>query len=130
CDTLTPVRLDPAQHQLMLRLLEYAQDPPHAVPDDPHRLALDTDCPALTAEQLTAPRPAPPPAHPASPDSSTSITAPVPSDPHHDPSDTVAQGTPPAALQKPPAPSDTDRPSVSRPTAHAGAARNTAAADK
>jgi DNA-binding SARP family transcriptional activator len=52
CDALRPLTLDPAQHHRLLRLLEHAQDPPHAAPDDPQRTALDADSPALTTAQL------------------------------------------------------------------------------
>jgi DNA-binding SARP family transcriptional activator len=48
-DRLVPLRLDPDEHQLRLRLLEHAEDPPHAAPDDPHRATLLTQCPPLPA---------------------------------------------------------------------------------
>jgi hypothetical protein len=36
-DQLRPLRLDPAQHELRLRLLEHAEDPPHAQPRQPEQ---------------------------------------------------------------------------------------------
>jgi hypothetical protein len=50
---IRPLRLDPAQHALILRLLEHAQDPPQAAPDDPHRAELDAACPPLPTGQTT-----------------------------------------------------------------------------
>lgn len=44
-DDLTPLALDPVTHQRLLRLLEHAQDPPQAAPDDPHRAELLAQCP-------------------------------------------------------------------------------------
>jgi hypothetical protein len=51
-DRIRPLRLDPAQHALTLRLLEHAQDPPHAAADDPHRAQLEDACPALPTEPV------------------------------------------------------------------------------
>jgi hypothetical protein len=50
-ERIRPLRLDPAQHGLILRLLEHAQDPPQAAPDDPHRAELDAACPPLPTGQ-------------------------------------------------------------------------------
>lgn len=47
-DDLTPLALDPVTHQRLLRLLEHAQDPPQATPDDPHRAQLLAQCPPAT----------------------------------------------------------------------------------
>jgi hypothetical protein len=50
-ERIRPLRLDPAQHALILRLLEHAQDPPQAAPDDPHRAELDAASPPLPTGQ-------------------------------------------------------------------------------
>ncbi len=42
-DDLQPLRLEPAAQDRIARLLEHAQDPPHATPDDPGRITRDTD---------------------------------------------------------------------------------------
>jgi DNA-binding SARP family transcriptional activator len=44
-DDLTPLVLDADTRTRVLRLLEHAQDPPQAPPDDQHRTALRTECP-------------------------------------------------------------------------------------
>lgn len=47
-DRLTPLRLDTHDHDLLLRLLEHAEDPPHADPDDAARADLLAQCPPLS----------------------------------------------------------------------------------
>lgn len=42
---VTPLRVDRDTHQRILRLLEHAQDPPHANPDDPALAELRAQCP-------------------------------------------------------------------------------------
>jgi DNA-binding SARP family transcriptional activator len=51
-DDLTPLTLDPDTRGRVCRLLEHAQDPPQAPPDDTHRTALRTQCPPAQPAQL------------------------------------------------------------------------------
>lgn len=61
-DHLTPLRLDSGEHALLLRLLEHAEDPPHAAPDDPARAELLAQCPPLhDAPEGAEPTPTPAP---------------------------------------------------------------------
>jgi hypothetical protein len=57
-EDLTPLRLDPDRLDRLLRLLEHAQDPPHAAPDDPQREQMLAQCaplPTPTVQGQTRP---------------------------------------------------------------------------
>ncbi len=58
-DALQPLRHDPNQHARQLRLLEHAEDPPHAAPDDPGTAARTADCPPATSAPELPPDPSP-----------------------------------------------------------------------
>jgi DNA-binding SARP family transcriptional activator len=91
-EDLTPLQLDPARQQRLLRLLEHAQDPPQITPDNPHRQSLREQCPPQVDPHQTAGPPTlsgpvidlrehtPPPALPDSTDlpADASASAPAP----------------------------------------------------
>jgi len=70
-DGLVPTPVDGQQLQLVRRLLEYAQDPPHASASDPGLRSRALETPPTPLAPATAPPPAPP-AEPSSGDATSS----------------------------------------------------------